>query len=126
MAYEVQYKRRILKYLEEGHTQKETAEHFGVGATTIKEWRRREAAGEPLSPKTRSRQPKKLPPEELRQYVEAHPDAYLSEIAEHFGCTAEAVRKALKKQKITRKKRRSPIKSKMNNAAKNFGKPSIL
>lgn len=53
----------------------------------------------------RNRPPKKLPPDELREYVENHPDAYLSEIGEHFDCTGEAVRQALKSMGITRKKR---------------------
>jgi transposase len=58
----------------------------------------------PNYPKTRK--PRKLPPDELIQYLEEHPDAFLEEIGTHFDCSAEAVRKALKKLKITRKKRR--------------------
>jgi transposase len=49
---------------------------------------------------------KKLDPIKLREYVSDHPDAYLQEIADVFGCVESAVRKALKRLKITRKKRR--------------------
>jgi len=41
----------------------------------------------------------------LEKYVDEHPDAFLSEIATHFGCSDMAVSKALRKLKITRKKR---------------------
>ena len=48
---------------------------------------------------------KKIIPEELIEYVEAHPDAYLKEIAEVFGCHPSSVLKRLRKLGITRKKR---------------------
>lgn len=106
MAYEKKFRKRVLEYMDEGHTQQKTAETFGISTATIKRWRNSLATTGSLEIKIRNRNPKKLFPEELNAYVIAHPDAYLSEIAEHFNCTAEAVRLALKKLKITRKKRR--------------------
>ena len=47
---------------------------------------------------------KKIIPEKLAEYVEAHPDAYLKEIAEVFGCYPSSVLKRLRKLDITRKK----------------------
>ncbi len=47
---------------------------------------------------------KKINPEELKTYVKEHPDACQKEIAKKFKCTSEAVRKALKRLKITQKK----------------------
>ena len=41
----------------------------------------------------------------LEDIIEKHPDAYLVEIAEEFNCSECAIRKALKKLNITRKKR---------------------
>ena len=84
MAYEKKFKERVLAYLSEGHSQQETSVTFGVGTTTIKEWKKRAKANESLEPKVRNRQPKKIHPDELKTYVSTHPDAYLSEIAEHF------------------------------------------
>jgi hypothetical protein len=43
--------------------------------------------------------------------VKEHPDAYLPEIGEVFGCSGEAVRQALHKLKVTRKKRQRYSKS---------------
>ena len=57
-----------------------------------------------LEVKKRNRPAKKLPRKELADYVAAHPDAYLSEIAKHFGCSGTAVSKALNTLNITRKK----------------------
>ena len=48
---------------------------------------------------------KKIIPEKLIKYIEDHPDAYLKEIAEVFGCCQYSVLKRLRKLGITRKKR---------------------
>ncbi|MBS0624117.1 MAG: transposase [Verrucomicrobia bacterium] len=49
----------------------------------------------------------------LKEYVEVHPDYFLLEIAEHFSVTEQAIFYALKKLKITRKKRISFTRSGM-------------
>jgi len=106
MAYEKKFKERVLEYLTEGHTERETATVFKVGRSSIQNWKKAIAKTGSLEVKKRNRRAKKLPLEDLEAYVSMHPDAYLSEIGEHFNCSGEAVRKALKKLKITRKKRR--------------------
>jgi hypothetical protein len=52
-----------------------------------------------------SRTPSKLKHEELKTYVDEHPDAFLREIALAFGASKKGVHNALKRYKITRKKR---------------------
>ncbi len=47
---------------------------------------------------------KKIIPKKLIEYVEAHPDGYLKEIEEVFGCCPSSVLKYLRKLGITRKK----------------------
>jgi len=106
MAYEKKYKERVLAYLEAGHTQAETAAIFGVGTTTIKGWKKRQASGEGLEAKKRRYTPRKIDLEKLRAYVTANPDAYEREMAAEFGCARSAIQKALKRLGITRKKRR--------------------
>ncbi len=105
MAYSVDYRKRAIEFYKEGHTQAEVIEVFKVHPKTLRDWKTRKEAGQlkPKNPKTRK--PRKLPPNELTQYINEHPDAFLDEIGEYFQCSAEAVRKALKKLKITRKKR---------------------
>ena len=104
MAYDRKYKERVLEYLSEGHTQRETSRVFRVSTHTIWKWQQLLINTGSLAIKKRNRPAKKLPHKELTDYVAAHPDAYLSEIAEHFGCTSTAVSKASKVLKITRKK----------------------
>ena len=83
----------------------QTAKLFGISVSSIKEWKKRKNTGASLEPKIRQRKPFKIPPDELQAFVDANPDAYLTEIAKHFNCSGEGVRKALKRMKITRKKR---------------------
>ncbi|WP_366986403.1 helix-turn-helix domain-containing protein [Bacillus thuringiensis] len=40
MTYTKKYKEQIIKFLEYGHTIKETAEIFHIGTTTIKSWKK--------------------------------------------------------------------------------------
>lgn len=58
-----------------------------------------------LKPKVRTDYPTKIDYEELKKLVQKKPDAFLKEYAEHFGVTTVAIFDALKKLKITRKKR---------------------
>ena len=48
---------------------------------------------------------RKIDPEKLKAYMAEHPDAYQSEMAEVFGCSESGIRDALRRLKITRKKR---------------------
>jgi transposase len=120
MSYDRKYKERVLEYLKEGHTQRETAALFKISTNSIWKWQQSLATTGSLETKKRKRPAKKLPRQELMDYISAHPDAYLSEIAEHFGCSGTAVSKALKILKITRKKKRKNTGSVMKNAVRNF------
>jgi transposase len=59
-----------------------------------------------LAPKKRETPWRKIDPVKLKEYIEKNPDAYLREMAEAFNCRIYAVQKALKRLKITRKKKR--------------------
>jgi transposase len=107
MAYDRQYRKRVLEYLEEGHTQEEAHKVFKVGASTIWEWRKLYEETGSLEKRELKRSFKKVDPEKLALYIKEHPDAYLKEIAKFFQCDESAIRKALKKLKITRKKNES-------------------
>ena len=107
--YDKKYRQRTIEYRQEGHTLEETSRVFKVSISTIRDWIKlhQETGGYEKRPLNRSF--KKIDPVRLESYVAEHPDAYLVEIAEEFGCVESAVRKALKKLGITRKKRRSGI-----------------
>lgn len=112
MAYEEKYRIRAVEYRKEGHTIEETAKIFKIGTATLKDWvKKYDKTGE-IKNKPIVRKHKKIDPVELKAYMEKYPDAFLSEIAEKFDCWPSAVDKALKKLKITRKKRQNDTKNK--------------
>ncbi|MGL6104794.1 IS630 transposase-related protein [Romboutsia sp.] len=112
MAYDIKFKQRVLEYRGEGHTFKDTCKTFKISETSLIKWMEKEKEGKLEEVKVRVRKPKKICPEKLVEYINKKPDAYLIEISEEFDCSTTAVIKALKKLKITRKKR--PLHTKNN------------
>jgi transposase len=104
MSYDVKYRRRAIAYWNEGHSKRETAQVFGVNASTLQEWKGKLKETGDLKPKKRKETWRKIEPLRLKEYIEQHPDAYLKEIAQEFGCTDVAVLIALRRLKISRKK----------------------
>ena len=112
MAYEEKYKLRTLSYRKEGHTLSQTSAIFKISITTIRKWEKQLREEGNLKRHPITRKFKKIDPEKLRAYIRDNPDAYLREIAEFFQCCQTAIRKALIRLKITRKKRRRAITNK--------------
>ena len=102
MSYSKDLRERAVKYYKSGHTLKETSEIFGAGINTISQWVKKYKETGDLSNKPLKRGFKKIDPEKLVLFLEENPDAFLKE-------TAEAVRKAIKRLGITRKKRHCVI-----------------
>ena len=108
-----------MAYLSEGQTEESAVVVFKVSRATIITWKKLYRETGSLDRRPLNRKHKKLDPQKLMAYVQEHPDAYLEEIGTAFGCTGEAVRQALAKQKFTLKKRRSPTKSETKKNEKN-------
>ena len=105
MSYSKDLREKAVNYYMSGHTLKETKEVFEVGINTISQWVKKYEETGDLSNKPIKRRFKKIDSEKLILFLKEKPDAFLKEIAEEFGCSIEAVRKAMKKLKLTRKKR---------------------
>ena len=105
MAYSEDYRKRVIAYRREGNTLAQVKAVFKIHPSTLRDWEARYETGSLKTNYRKTRKPRKLPPDDLAKYVTEYPDAFLSEIGEHFGCSAQAVHKALKKLKITHKKR---------------------
>jgi transposase len=118
MAYSLDFKKLVLKYRRSGHTVREACEFSGIVYSTFYEWEKEEKKGFPVTEK-RSYE-KKIRKEELRKAVEKKPDSYLRELAIPFGCTPQAIQKALCAMKITLKKRPSPIQKNPKKNGQNF------
>ena len=105
MAYEKDYRKRILNfYYENGKTK--TLFQFNISSSTLYGWiKLKKETGDLLS-RTRKRKFKVLDPEKLDKYMKnpKNIDKYIREIAKDFGCGKETVRVALKKLGYTRKK----------------------
>lgn len=112
MSYEKRYKERAVEYKIEGHTLEETSKIFKVGTTALKQWIKEYKEKGDLPKKPLKRRAKKICPKKLAEYLRKEPEAYQSEIAKEFGCSQSAVSQAMKKQKITRKKRQFDTESK--------------
>ena len=105
MSYSKDYRKRTIEYRQEGHTLEETHQTFKVAISTIQRWEQQLKETGDLGKKALHRSFRKIDPEKLKAYVAEHPDAYQTEMAERFGCSESGIRYALRRQKITRKKR---------------------
>lgn len=113
MSKSIDLREAAVAYHEAGHTIEETAEVFQVGKSTISEWKKKKKETGNLNKKPLNRTFKKIDPEKLKAYVKAHPDATQQEMADEFGCSNQAISKALKRNKITRKKRQPTTKNRI-------------
>jgi len=104
MSYDEKLRRRAIDYWNDGHSKAQTAEAFQVSHFTLYKWKNQLKETGALAPKKRRETWRKIEPTRLAAFMEQHPDAYLKEIAEEFGCSDVAVLKALRRLKITRKK----------------------
>ena len=104
MAYSTDFKQRALDYIKEGHSHVEVAKVFDVGVRTLFTWEKKLREQGHLDRKKRVFKKRKIPLDELKSFVEAHPDAFLREIAAYFDCAVPSVWAALKQIKVTLKK----------------------
>ena len=110
-----------MEFIEEGNTQREAIRVFKVSKPTIQEWKRLKAETGDLEKRELNRTPRKYHPEKLDAILSETPDAYLGEIAEHFkNGTISGVHAALKRAKITVKKKRKFSRSAMKKKEPNL------
>jgi transposase len=107
MAYSIDYKKRATEYKDAGHTFEELREAFKIPPITYYDWKEKLQNGYFEKKFVRQRK-RKIDREKLKQAVKEKPDAYLSELAQQFDCTPQAVFYMLLKMKITVKKRPLP------------------
>jgi transposase len=119
MAYSADFKRRAVEYKQKNHTFKELKEVFGIHHSTYYQWVK-ESENDFEKPKGPRRRSRKIDLEKLRLAVEENSDLYLRELAELFECTPQAIFYALKKLKITVKKKHSPTPRNLKKKDKNI------
>ncbi|MBF0622842.1 MAG: helix-turn-helix domain-containing protein, partial [Magnetococcales bacterium] len=87
MSYDIDLRKRAVEYVNSGGKKAEAARIFGISRGTIYEWLKRSD----LTPKSRGLSDRKLKKAELAAHVEAYPDAFLRERAEHFGVRTSTI-----------------------------------
>ncbi|EGJ28394.1 transposase [Moorena producens 3L] len=117
MPYSLDFRKKVIKYIEKGGNITEAAKVFGIGIATIYKWLNR---SELKATKVERRQ-RKLDWKALEQDVKENPDAKLIERAKKFGVRPSAIFYALKKMKITRKKKE--LRYRESDAARSWGFP---
>jgi transposase len=103
MAYSLDLRKKVMEYRKSNSLDK-THETFKISKTTILDWEKLLKTTGSLKKRPLIRSHKKIDPDKLAEYIVDKPDAYLREMADHFGCTIRAVSQALDKQQITLKK----------------------
>ena len=107
MSYSEDLRKKVMEYRAKGHTQEATSSVFGVSVSAIKDWEKIVAETGSVKKKELNRTARKYEDEKLREIIASEPDLYLYEIAAKFeGGTVTGVSDALKRLRITRKKRR--------------------
>lgn len=102
--YSVDLRKRVLEYIDETKDKVKASQLFKVGIATIYRWIARKIQTGSVTPSSKKAYKKKIDDQKLVAYVTKNPDHFLSEIANHFGTTLQAIFYALKRLKITRKK----------------------
>lgn len=103
MTYSVDFRRKVVAYVRSGGGQAEAARHFDVSLWCVRDW----LARKDLQPQQKGvPRKRKLDKDALKARVRDNPDATLHEHAQHCGVDRSVIGKALKRMKITRKKRR--------------------
>ena len=101
MTYSLDLRQKVINYIESGGKIAKAAKVFGIGRASIYRWLERKNL-EATKVKYRYR---KLDSKELEKYIKANPEVKLKLIAEKFEVSTTAIWTALKKMKITRKKK---------------------
>lgn len=114
MTYSIDLRKKVVRFVHDGGGQAEAARHYGVSLWCVRNW----LARKDLQPRQKGvpRQ-RKLDKDVLKAHVRDNPDATLQEHARHCGVDRSVIGKALRRMKITRKKRRSNTKNAIQKSA---------
>ena len=111
MGYSKDFRKRAVAYKNEGHTIEETSKVFAIGKSTLNQWLKKYRETGDLSNKPLNRGYKKIDPEKLKKYVQEHENIIQADMAKEFSCSIPGICKALKRNKITLKKRHHTIRN---------------
>jgi len=105
MAYDNKFKKRTVEYHLEGNSVRKVAKTFNISPNTLNTWLKEYKEHGEFLVKPKPANNTKLTEEALLAYFEENDDSYQTETAKHFGVSQSGVSRALKRLKISRKKR---------------------
>lgn len=101
MHYSIDLRKRVIEFVKSGGSKASASRRFKVSQWCVFNWLKLED----LTPQKVIRRRGKLDWEALRLHVKAYPDAILRERAAHFNVQIHSIWYALKRMKLTHKKR---------------------
>ena len=104
MSYSLDLKKRVLAFIEEGHSKVDASKIFHVSKRSIFLWAKEKKEQGELKLKLHDRKPYKIDDKKLAEYIQKNPDHYLKEIAASFHVSISAIFYALRRLKMTYKK----------------------
>ena len=122
MGYSIDLRKRVIQFIEEGGSAIEAAGRFSVTRQTVYNWIKKKQCTGSLKDNAPRRPWRRLNANEVIVFVESNPDLTLSEFASHFGVGSSTMCEALKRLKITRKKRVCDTKNATNKSEQYFWK----
>jgi transposase len=118
--YSADFKMSVVKFLkQDGNTIRSTAKTFSITTQTVFRWKHEfEKTGTFAPPPPRQAKQRKIDLDKLQEMVEKKPDMYQREMAAAFNVSRAGVQSALKKLKITRKKKTKYIRNETRSKGK--------
>ncbi|WP_095123020.1 IS630 family transposase [Streptococcus acidominimus] len=107
MAYSLDFRKKVLAYCDKTGSITEASVIFDISRNTIYQWLKLKEKTGGLHHQVKGTKPRKVDRDKLKNYLETHPDAYLTEIASEFDCHPTAIHYALKAMGYTPKKKSS-------------------
>ncbi len=112
MAYSLDFRQKVLQYIDKTGSISKAAEIFQLSRNSIYQWLKLQKKTGSLNHQAKGTKPRKVDRKKLKEHLDKHPDAYLAEIAAEFHCHPTAIHYALKVMGYTRKKRTVPTTNK--------------
>ena len=105
MAYSLDFRKKVLAYCKRTGSITEASDVFQISRNTIYGWLKLKEKTGKLNHQAKGTKPRKVDRDRLKNYLNDHPAAYLTEIASEFDCHPTAIHYALKTMGYTRKKK---------------------
>ena len=105
MSHSTDIRQNMLNFVNRGGKIKDACNIFGISRSSFQRWTNRLKETGSLEKYIRKDQPYKIDNDKLKEFIKNNPGAYLTEISSEFDVTPACISIALKRLKISRKKK---------------------